>query len=795
MHRMNSRWGVMMSALVLLAGLAVTSEASAQQATRKPVTHKGTAKRSLVKKSAPVESKQDLAASSPLPAAKQDAIPVTKQPDAPVTKQPDAFSGGSAAAPEPPAGKAPGAADLSGGPVKLRGKPAEKPAPAPPAKPKTSNERFAKPSPTTGTAVEAGASTAATQSAGPVNRVTDARLRPGTTTGAAKPKPKVPVGTTAKTGGPTGSGTTSGAPKGGGTATVATGSGASQPNDGTRTAAPGGGTEQRPSDPVPPPPPETKSSGAVATSALPTEPVGVKQQGGDAVVSEGKSGADTADASPSGSTREGKAVDEASKSDGPTDLDAQDFLVESKAPAPKPALARFRALTWCATNPEAAPHMTSFIWCGLPGGWVMSDPVRVAAELKNRPAGQRVLFFWDMLHNLADHPLDRIQRADGLMTDVRSPFMDNGIAVTRDIVTDFLQRLKAAGGEIDVLVLDYERVFFWDPAYKALVNDPRWPRLAAELGYEDLERQWDGRWVRWNEVMGRYFDDAIHRSTVEPLWSIFPNAKFVNYEAFTCLPDAPTMHVSGNAYLRQSVVDSSGSRIGLGSHDSFPFYGFIFPCTATARFDGVNEVGGDPFSVLRLEIHRLRAMRHSNDRPQMAWVSPKGYDVLQSDPQLAGVQQVMRLSPYWDELALQLGMNGSETFLYWNPEPYRADQDASVFNRIEDQRTLNGVLAELNEKLGQDSGGSVYYVQPGFDDRIIATGRDVGDRVVWRLSFAPGVDSVRVFFTDNSSLVIRRETDRPGAWFSHPKSKVMVFDADRSAPVFEELAALTPPTP
>jgi hypothetical protein len=255
------------------------------------------------------------------------------------------------------------------------------------------------------------------------------------------------------------------------------------------------------------------------------------------------------------------------------------------------------------------------------------------------------------------------------------------------------------------------------------------------------------------------------------------------------------MHVSGNAYLRQSVVDSSGSRIGLGSHDSFPFYGFIFPCTATARFDGVNEVGGDPFSVLRLEINRLRAMRHSNDRPQMAWVSPKGYDVLQSDPQLAGVQQVMRLSPYWDELALQLGMNGSETFLYWNPEPYRADQDASVFNRIEDQRTLNGVLAELNEKLGQDSGGSVYYVQPGFDDRIIATGRDVGDRVVWRLSFAPGVDSVRVFFTDNSSLVIRRETDRPGAWFSHPKSKVMVFDADRSAPVFEELAALTPPTP
>lgn len=803
MRRMNSRWGVMMSVLALLAGLSVTTEASAQQATRKPTTHKGTAKRSLVKKSAPVESKQDLDASSTAPGvtppASPDAAPakpVTKPPASsdtapatPVTKQPPVAGQGSAAAPKAPEGKSPGAADLAGGAMKLPAQPVAKPAPKP-TKPKTSTERFAKPSPTTGTDVEAGTSTASAPSDGPVNRVTDPRLRPGSSTGASKPKPKLPgttVATTGSSGGAVDAGT--GAKTDGATAST-TGTVDSKPADGPSMPAPDSGTDGKTAGGVVSEPTDGRTADGGTKTQEPAAPVkGEEADGGSAPISGG--GTSSPDGSSSGKTDDGATGGGSTVPSGPVDLDPAQFVVDPKAPAPIPAQARFRALTWCATNAQEAPHMTSFIWCGLPGGWVMSDPVRVAAELKNRPAGQRVLFFWDMLHHLADHPQDCIQRADGSLTTTRSPFMDNGIAQTRGIVTDFLQRLKAAGGEIDVLVLDYERVFFWDPAYKALERDPRWPQLAADLGYNDLQSVWDGRWVRWNEVMGRYFDDAIRRSTVEPLWSVFPNARFVNYEAFTCLPDAPTMHVSGNAYLRQSVVDTDGRRVGLGTHDSFPFYGFIFPYTATARFDGVNEVGGDPYSVLRLEIHRLRAMRNQNARPQMAWVSPKGYDVLQSDAQLAGVQQVLRLSPYWDELALQLGMNGSETFLYWNPEPYRPDQDASVFNRIEDQRTFNGVLAELNEKLGQDSGDSVYYVQPGFDDRVVATGRDVGDRIVWRFSFAPGIDGVRVFFTDNTSLVIRREAARPGAWFSHPKTKVMVFDPDRSAPSFEVLPATT----
>lgn len=784
MLRMNSRLGVVATAFALIVTLGLAPDAHAQQTPRKPTTHKGSSKRSLVKKSAPVESKSE----GPVT---EDA-PATKQPDAPVTKQPAPTFDGSAAAPKTPDGKAPGAADLAGGPVKLPEPPLPKKPLATPSKPKTSAERGAKPSPTSGTDLSAGPSTKGSPSEGPVNRVTDARLRPGAPTGAVKgkPKPVVPNPTS-----PADPGTSKGvADSGAGAGTTASNDQQeTKPADGTTTTVADGGAK------VPDAGSGQPAGEVSADAASKTDPATTTESGKQA---DAEAGADsdqlpkteTSSGSPSAGTSEGSSGGSSTPA-GPTELDPALFGVDSKPPAPIARQARFRALTWSGTDSAAAPHMTSFVWCGLPGGWVMSEPGRVAAELKARPAGQRILFFWDMLHYLADHPQDRIQNADGSLTNIRSPFMDNGIAQTRGIVLDFLQRVKAEGGDIDVLVLDYERVFFWDPAYKALEQDPRWPRLAAELGYNDLQRQWDDRWVRWNEVMGRYFDEAIHQSTVAPLWSVFPAAQVVNYEAFTCLPDAPTMHVSGNAYLRQSVVDSNGNRIGLGTHDSFPFYGFIFPYTATARFDGVNEVGGDPFSVVRLEIHRLRAMRHRNVRPQMAWVSPKGYDVVQSDPQLAGVQQVLRLSPYWDELALQLGMNGSETFLYWNPEPYRSDQDATVFNRVEDQRTLNGLLAELNEKLGQDTGDSVYYVQPGFDDRILATGRDVGDRIVWRISFAPGVDAVRMFFTDNTSLVIRREANRPGAWFSHPKTKVMVFDSDRSAPAFEVVADSTTTSP
>ncbi len=836
MLRMNSRWGVVMSVLVMVAGLAVTEEASAQQATRKPTTHKGTAKRSLVKQSAPVQTSDGSAGGTkPLPPVEApdnttptsvpssgSALSVPKAPTAPAPKAPSA-PGAPAAKPAPVAPAAPvtkpatsgtgsGATTTAGAtapgakgaptaaapavpqqpvakspevapPPVVPNVPAtpdagelaagidakgssgtaapSTPAPAKPLAPKTSGVRRPVTAKTVGTNLAAAPTNTSTSSGGATNRVTD------------------PVGGTASSGGKTSGGTASRTPVAKPKPVVTSGSGSASKapsSSGTTGGASGAGT---------------KPSGTTTTASKTSEPVdggttskpsGEGTTGGTTVASGGATSSGTS----TGST--GATSGSAGSTAEPT---AESFTVRPKALPSDPKSARFRALAWSPVSVDGVDFVAPFVWAGLPGSPVASDPAAIAQQLLQRPEGQRVLCFWDVLYDLADHPLDRIQTPDGKPTEVRSPFMDNGIDATAQRVNAILAGIKRAGATVDVLVLDYERGFAWDPRFASLDNDPRWIGLARELGFEDLRGMDAPRIARWNEVMGRYFDDAIARSTDQPLQSIFPGARLANFDSFVSLPVAPVIGSDGMPFLRASVTDRNGALVGLGSHDSSPFFGVLLPTTGQQRVDGVNPIGQDAFAAARLELHRSRSMRKPAGRSQMPWIAPRSLDagamLAKADPDTA---TPMRSTPYWDEMVLQLGLHGADDFLYWNPEGSLAPQ-APVAALPEDHQALDGLLEELNRTLGQQPGDSMYREQPGFDDRIIATGRDDGESIVWRLTFDPGIESVRVFFTDGASLVVNREANRPGAWIAHPKSKSLVFDADNTAPVFEVVAART----
>ena len=836
MLRMNSRWGVVMSVLVMVAGLAVTEEASAQQATRKPTTHKGTAKRSLVKQSAPVQTSDGSAGGTkPLPPVEApdnttptsvpssgSALSVPKAPTAPAPKAPSA-PGAPAAKPAPVAPAAPvtkpatsgtgsGATTTAGAtapgakgaptaaapavpqqpvakspevapPPVVPNVPAtpdagelaagidakgssgtaapSTPAPAKPLAPKTSGVRRPVTAKTVGTNLAAAPTNTSTSSGGATNRVTD------------------PVGGTASSGGKTSGGTASRTPVAKPKPVVTSGSGSASKapsSSGTTGGASGAGT---------------KPSGTTTTASKTSEPVdggttskpsGEGTTGGTTVASGGATSSGTS----TGST--GATSGSAGSTAEPT---AESFTVRPKALPSDPKSARFRALAWSPVSVDGVDFVAPFVWAGLPGSPVASDPAAIAQQLLQRPEGQRVLCFWDVLYELADHPLDRIQTPDGKPTEVRSPFMDNGIDATAQRVNAILAGIKRAGATVDVLVLDYERGFAWDPRFASLDNDPRWIGLARELGFEDLRGMDAPRIARWNEVMGRYFDDAIARSTDQPLESIFPGARLANFDSFASLPVAPVIGSDGMPFLRASVTDRNGALVGLGSHDSSPFFGVLLPTTGQQRVDGVNPIGQDAFAAARLELHRSRSMRKPAGRSQMPWIAPRSLDagamLAKADPDTA---TPMRSTPYWDEMVLQLGLHGADDFLYWNPEGSLAPQ-APVAALPEDHQALDGLLEELNRTLGQQPGDSMYREQPGFDDRIIATGRDDGESIVWRLTFDPGIESVRVFFTDGASLVVNREANRPGAWIAHPKSKSLVFDADNTAPVFEVVAART----
>jgi hypothetical protein len=780
---MNSRWGVMMSVLALAAGLAVTSDASAQQATRKATTHKGTAKRSLVKKSAPVQTEDGAAGGTkPLPLVESPdnttptsvasdgkplpvpRAPAPKAPSAPATKSPTSPAVKAPVVPSAPVTKTGAAA---GGATAAPGS-KQPPTPVVPTAPAVPEQPVVKAPP-----IVSDPNLPVAPDAGEVAAGLDAKGSASTTPSAPKPLAPKTSGvrrpTTAKTVGTS-------------LATAPTGVSTSSAGANNRVTDPA---------PVARPKPVLTSSGSSSTSS----------GSGDSTVSSGGSESGTADSKPTGETTtttatkpSGGTVQAGAGSEGdagtvrPSDPIPVTYTVTAKPLPSDPRSARFRALAWSPVSLDGVDFVAPFVWAGLPGSPVASDPVVIAQQLLQRPEGQRVLCFWDVLFELADHPLDRIQTPDGKQTDVRSPFMDNGIEATAERVNALLAGIRRAGATVDVLVLDYERTFAWDPRFASLDNDPRWIGLARELGFEDLRGMDAPRIARWNEVMGRFFDDAIARSTDQPLQSIFPGARLANFESFASTPVAPVIGSDGLPFLRASVTDRNGTILGLGSHDSSPFFGMLLPAAARQRVDGVNPIGEDGFAAARLEVHRSRAMRKPAGRAQMPWIAPRSFDaaamLAQAEP---GTAAPMRSTPYWDEMVFQLGLHGAEDFLYWNPEGSLAPQ-APVASLPEDHQALDGVLETLNRTLGQQPGDSVYREQPGFDDRILATGRDDGESIVWRLTFDPGIESARVFFTDGTSVVVSREADRPGAWIAHPKSKSLVFDADNTAPAFEVVA-------
>jgi hypothetical protein len=764
----------MMSVLVVVAGLATTHEASAQQATRKPVTHKGTAKRSLVKQSA----------NKPLdPAAEAQAQQILAGAGAQLVTAPSLTSPDGTRAPSAPMPKAPAApAPPTAKPAPTRPAPiAAKPArvEAQPLRPKSSSTRAATPSPAEGTAIASVPSIEGKVAGGPSNRVTDRLVVP-----PAKPSsvavepppppaqqpvlPKVPpdVGGTSggapvvKTGaGAPSTGTTAAKPPpvtGGAEATTATNSG---------TGATSGASSVATKRPRATPKTKAQRGGTTASA-----PAAGKQSPPDSVGT-----IDSSSGAPVGSN----------STTGARKLDPDAFAAKPVDPPSSAGtvLPRFHTYSW-STVPGVSEHVTELVWCSLPGGPHPSDPADLARRLQALPQGRRALALWDHAFELADHPLDRIQDAGGNLTAVRSPFMQQGIAVTAERLHALMKGLQSSGAPIDFVILDYERGFAWQPEYHSLDQDPRWQALANDLGYPDLSSQSASRILRWNEVMGRWFDDAIDLGVAQPVRQYYPAAKLLNYESFTARAEAPMVSAGGGIALRESILDPKGRVAGLGSHDSSPYFGLIPPSMATTRLDGFNAVGSGPFEAARIEIHRLRALRYLNARPQAAWIAPRSSDVVatSSTPLPAGTMQPLKESPYWDEMLLQLGMNGAETWLYWND---RTGPETSSPPQSTDTQRLGAALKDLNGLVGTGAGDSVYRAQPAFDDRMIATGREVDGQLLWRLSFDPAIESVRLFFTDNTSVVVTREADRPGAWFSHNANKALVFDADNTAPAFE----------
>ena len=164
-----------------------------------------------------------------------------------------------------------------------------------------------------------------------------------------------------------------------------------------------------------------------------------------------------------------------------------------------------------------------------------------------------------------------------------------------------------------------------------------------------------------------------------------------------------------------------------------------------------------------------------------AWIANKSWTGHPSPTPLAN-------SPYWDELIIQLAINGVDRFIYWTEVtmPYWAHLNTEAKNPAADSKVLDDLLSELNARVSPASVFTTHEL-PRFDDAVIASKVQCADQTLWRFSFAPSIDGISVQTTDGAVLEVKREQDRAGGWLLLTQSKQLVMDSEGRLPRYSAM--------
>lgn len=360
------------------------------------------------------------------------------------------------------------------------------------------------------------------------------------------------------------------------------------------------------------------------------------------------------------------------------------------------------------------------------------------------------------------------------LTEFRGPWISNGVAEVRKRIGSTMAALKAAGAQIDGVVVDNETTldaahFMGCPgALQAIQADPRWRGLATSLGLPATitDMTWGSNlYFTWTDIMSDRFDAALNTAIFQPVRALYPRAVVSNYCSGTIKATSAWPDINGHYDVRTTR--------GFGSHDTHEFYGWLAP-------GRVGKVAGAPsvspsWMALRLEIYKVRGMMNSSSRPKQAWIASKSWK-----GETWG-RVPLANTPMWDELVIQLAMNGIDKFLHFSPylpvSPSE-EMEALIATIAKDHEDLDRVLQMLNTTAREATGATLILAQPSWNDRVIASGRRVGANILWRFSFDEGVEAIEVEFTDGSKNLVRPEPGSCGTWFTHPAGRALKLNPD-----------------
>jgi hypothetical protein len=182
-----------------------------------------------------------------------------------------------------------------------------------------------------------------------------------------------------------------------------------------------------------------------------------------------------------------------------------------------------------------------------------------AAIVNQMPVGQRVIYVRDLhyVEGYLDYHIDP-KDANGRAYDYYMIWMDQWVRVVRQRYQQFFQQFRNAGGQVDLIMIDFEfkslahfemgadrRVnpnsqpakTYWE----ALTSDPRWGAVRDRLIRAGFTAEqllpanignWSSRDIResiWNAVMEERYHEYFDRAMISPVKALFPNVAIANY--------------------------------------------------------------------------------------------------------------------------------------------------------------------------------------------------------------------------------------------------------------------------
>ena len=218
--------------------------------------------------------------------------------------------------------------------------------------------------------------------------------------------------------------------------------------------------------------------------------------------------------------------------------------------------------------------------------------------------------------------------------------------------TEWFSRLKAIGGSVDVIILDFESTPWWEWSHFAndtalLTADPRWPVVRAMLNekgkpygasFDNLTDMKDwaldpGDWRQWvwTDVMLTRRGQYLNATFFEPARKSFPSVKGSDYDhSQRPLPGEHWAYQAGGISKAPVCCGSY-----FGTHGSRPYYGWeavsqkptitwFSPASANGFVPAVNATAKNtPFNMM---LHYTRQIRGEllamPGTPMMPWMQP-----------------------------------------------------------------------------------------------------------------------------------------------------------------------------